>query len=259
MRTPIRITPPPELFRVADMFADFWFSLMNRNPMISKSLNSIRPTKKKGEILAGVLALTLMLIVGGTRVASASLVEVDLNTTGDALLTRDTSTGLEWLDVTQTYGLSYDDVIGGVGNTWLADGWTYATPEQIGQFFTSAGWDGLTNKTAQTLQTANSLLALWGVSYSGNWTVAIHTGTTWNPGSHDLALVTTDGVNPGYIYTEGGSNWDFDTSNSHALIRSIPTPQSSTPLPPTVALFPVGVAFMEWRRRRKAVHLSTPT
>ena len=38
--------------------------------------------------------------------ASALLVESDLYAPGDALLTRDTRTGLEWLDLTQTRGLS---------------------------------------------------------------------------------------------------------------------------------------------------------
>ena len=38
----------------------------------------------------------------------AALIEVDLFESGDRLLTRDGATGLEWLDLTATVGLSVD-------------------------------------------------------------------------------------------------------------------------------------------------------
>lgn len=41
---------------------------------------------------------------------------------------------------------------------------------------------------------------------------------------------------------------------------SIPIPpQTPTPLPPTAALFPVGIALIEWRRRKKISRLSKQT
>lgn len=43
----------------------------------------------------------------------------------------DLSTGLRWLDLTETAGLSYTAVLEGSGNTWLADGWRYASTDEI--------------------------------------------------------------------------------------------------------------------------------
>lgn len=47
----------------------------------------------------------------------ATLIEVDLISAGDGLVSRDTLTGLDWLDLTATTDLSYDQVEAD------ADGW----------------------------------------------------------------------------------------------------------------------------------------
>ena len=44
--------------------------------------------------------------------------------------TRDTATGLDWLDVNLTSGLSYDAVASGAGG-YVPDGWRYATGGEI--------------------------------------------------------------------------------------------------------------------------------
>jgi hypothetical protein len=68
--------------------------------------------------------------------ARAELVEVDLNAPGDALVTRDTDTGLDWLEVAGvTTGLYYEDIQGGAGG-WLAAGWRYATLAEVCHLFT---------------------------------------------------------------------------------------------------------------------------
>lgn len=46
-------------------------------------------------------------------------------------VTRDTTAELDWLDLTETVGLSYDDVVNGVGNSWYAEGWRYATVGEV--------------------------------------------------------------------------------------------------------------------------------
>lgn len=66
-----------------------------------------------GSAIFGMVAATLAL----SQPAQASLLSVDLFATGDGLLTLDTSTQFEWLDLTATEGLSYDEVVAG------ADGW----------------------------------------------------------------------------------------------------------------------------------------
>jgi hypothetical protein len=44
--------------------------------------------------------------------------------------TRDTATGLDWLDVNLTSGLSYDAVASGAGR-YIPDGWRYAPGGEI--------------------------------------------------------------------------------------------------------------------------------
>ncbi len=60
----------------------------------------------------------------------AALIEVDLSAPGDALVTRDTAIGLDWLDVTETAGFSYLDVLSGAGG-FVSDRWRVATGPEI--------------------------------------------------------------------------------------------------------------------------------
>lgn len=61
---------------------------------------------------------------------SAALVSVDWKTAGDNLITRDTVSGLEWLDVTVTAGRSVDDIESNLGVSGELEGWDYATATQ---------------------------------------------------------------------------------------------------------------------------------
>ncbi|HVP13991.1 MAG TPA: hypothetical protein VMS88_00525, partial [Terriglobales bacterium] len=57
--------------------------------------------------------------------AHADLVAADLFSAGDGLVTRDTDSGLDWLDLPGlTTNLSYDAIQGGAGG-WIAGGWRY--------------------------------------------------------------------------------------------------------------------------------------
>ena len=63
--------------------------------------------------------------------ANAALLSVDLNTFGDGLITRDDSTGLDWLDLTETNNTSRDYVLTQLGSGGLFDGWRYATSTEV--------------------------------------------------------------------------------------------------------------------------------
>ena len=79
-----------------------------------------------------LLALLFALLVGSR--AAAELVEIDLVTPGDGLVTRDTVTGLDWLDLTETTLLSYTDVVTGAGG-YTAAGWRHATGDEVCALF----------------------------------------------------------------------------------------------------------------------------
>jgi len=74
-------------------------------------------------LLASLLALP----------AAAELLEIDLAAPGDGLVTRDTATALDWLDLTESAGLSFADVEAGAGG-FTADGWRYATEAEVCSF-----------------------------------------------------------------------------------------------------------------------------
>lgn len=67
----------------------------------------------------GIASISLLLALP----ASADL--IDLGTT-----TRDTDGGLDWLDVTETNGLSVNDILGGAGGL-VGDGWRFATATEL--------------------------------------------------------------------------------------------------------------------------------
>ena len=58
---------------------------------------------------------------------------------GDQLLTFDSSSGLEWLNLTVTANRSYIDVLSGFGGFIGAFGFQYATPNQVGTLYKHAG------------------------------------------------------------------------------------------------------------------------
>ena len=81
----------------------------------------------------GFLALFLAATIPATTASSSTLVDQGDNTT------LDNATGLLWLDVNLTIGLSYNTVVStllGSGQTY--DGWRYATGDEISEMWTNA-------------------------------------------------------------------------------------------------------------------------
>src|SRR5262245_42843281 len=71
------------------------------------------------------------------HVANATLISVDLiQGSGDGLITRDTESGLDWLDLTTTVNQTYDQVRTG---TWYQAGFRYALQSEVQTLFTHAG------------------------------------------------------------------------------------------------------------------------
>jgi len=83
-------------------------------------------------IIGVMLALLLT-----SHPTSAELIAIDLVPgSNDQLLTHDTETGLDWLAVTETVNMSYDDVRTGI---WYDMGFRHATQSQLRLLFVHAG------------------------------------------------------------------------------------------------------------------------
>jgi hypothetical protein len=94
-----------------------------------------------GDMLGrGGILLGLVLGIMSTEPADASLVPVDLLSAGDSLITEDTTTGIQWLDLTVTNGVSYDAVVAGAGG-WANLGFRVATQTQVDSLYRHAGID----------------------------------------------------------------------------------------------------------------------
>ncbi len=73
--------------------------------------------------------------------AGAALVSTDWQAAGDNLITEDTATGLQWLDLSETYGLSYEFVSSQFGAGGQFEGFRYATQDEVVALWANFGID----------------------------------------------------------------------------------------------------------------------
>ena len=95
--------------------------------MIKNSLSRLGP----------IAAASLSAAMLTTAPAIAALSETDLFSPGDNLLTFDDETCLEWLDLTATDGLSFDEVMADTGG-FITLGFRYATLSEVEGLFAAA-------------------------------------------------------------------------------------------------------------------------
>jgi len=81
--------------------------------------------------------------------ANAALLSIDSSFGADSV-TRDTATGLDWLDVTQTRGLSYDQVNAQMVSGGLYEGWRYATVAELDQLIVNFGYSAVNQNCSYT-------------------------------------------------------------------------------------------------------------
>lgn len=93
-------------------------------------------------ILAAGLAA--FCIAGAAAPSRAALVSVDDARFGPGGVTRDSETGLEWLDLLSTTGLWPERVLFHLRPGGRLDGWRYATLAEVGELFRHAGIPDLT-------------------------------------------------------------------------------------------------------------------
>ena len=119
-----------------------------------------------------ILAVTVFSF-GLTNLSYATLVSSDLFSSGDNLLTCDTESNLEWLDLTETLNISYDDII--VSSWYTQHGFVHGTSQQVKELIEHAG--GLIGgNAAANYGPAVDLIYLLGAT----WYRDYGTSETWN-------------------------------------------------------------------------------
>lgn len=135
----------------------------------------------------GTMVVSIGLALSGIAGAghAATLQSADWKTAGDGLLTTDGS-GLEWLDVTETLGLTYNYVSTQFGAGGAFEGFRYAVAAEIDLFFRAAGWDGQSAWQASNDGITNYVVGFTGAtdtigtSVNKHIVMTMHTGLVGN-------------------------------------------------------------------------------
>jgi hypothetical protein len=214
--------------------------------------------------------------------ASAQLISTDWKSTGDKLATLDESTGIEWLDLTQTDGMSIDTAESLLSSRF--EGWRLPTRSEVTQLMVNAfpsqasfvqgsGSKGLTNTT--TDNEADNFRLMFGttqVSYgydytrglfkndpSGQYSV-LYSGVADRNSDDYVTLYsnlsqtndtsysnTVFGV---YLVSDGGTTQS--SLNDPSLNANNANAPSSVPLPATAALLGLGLLGFGARRKKNS-------
>ncbi len=218
----------------------------------------------------------LVLSVWLAPATRAELVSQDYLVPGDGLLTLDSQTGLRWLDVSATQGLSAKQVLSGAGG-WFPS-FRYATYTELSVLFEHAGLPNLAGPNGSLIAlTEEQRAALYPLAL--NFNTLLNTASpcctnglyVWGDNSISLLGVSAVISNPRVPNSRlvGGSylhqylspligksgtpetNYDSDWSNSQTgsmLILAVPEPE-------TWALLLAGLGLLGFMARRRATPL----
>ncbi len=95
--------------------------------------------------------ISVLLLIASCQSATAAFVQ------GSNFVT-DTDTGLDWLHLGETEGYSYSQVLTQTGAGGLFEGWSFASEQQLTDFFNHAGGSGNYKAAASTLLSDGSIL-----------------------------------------------------------------------------------------------------
>ena len=150
--------------------------------------------------------LTLGIIIAAAGVnTSAAIVPQDWHTSGDGLLTYDTTNHREWLDLTQTDVLPFATVQQSLAPGESLSGFHIANVDDVHALVTSAGYVGVQQSDQQYFSIATQLIDDLGECYS------IVTETqTYDPPGYDHTLPPADTLTTrysiGWVLTDSPSN-----------------------------------------------------
>jgi hypothetical protein len=217
------------------------------------------------ELVRKFIAATFLLAVFSvSSIANAALVSVDWKNAGDNLITRDTASGLDWLDLTETNNITRITILTLIDSGSL-DGWRYATSSEVVTLWDNFGID-LRDSASNTQNGLNTNLHN-AIAYLGN------ISCEWYCPNYPYGTMgmTADIVSTSYpstymilgsyyfqptnitrYHTADGNTYasynNSETSYGHYLVKSSPVP-----IPPAAWLFGSGlIGLVGFARRKKA-------
>ena len=183
--------------------------------------------------------------------AVAAPIEADWLTSGDGLVTYDSNTGLEWLDLTVTANRTYNDIssLFDVGEEF--EGWRYATSTELITLWNSFGGNDnfYSGYSVENKGLFSVIAPLMGDLRCNTGSCTIGTGRTmWTTQDAFVSQMYGGNISQEYIQINQG-NWGVDYINSEfgsALVRV-----SSVPIPAAFWLFGSGLIGLIGIARRK--------
>ncbi|VAW60984.1 hypothetical protein MNBD_GAMMA11-998 [hydrothermal vent metagenome] len=198
--------------------------------------------------------LTILFLLVLSSPLHAALVSSDYLTPGDNLITRDTVTGLEWLDLTVTQGLSPDAVQS--NPVFSAQGFRYALTSDVSTLFQNAGITITSNDPVSgQINEVTALINLLGA------TTVLPDGRLISEGYYHPFVTPDGGLKGDWVYKTELSLLD-DTlyfaaiTRGEASLQSYANPQFGNllvrpvPLPAAIWLFAAGLTGLVGISRR---------
>jgi hypothetical protein len=199
-------------------------------------------------LLCAVLGCGAIIIIAASQLPATVLSTSDWQTSGDNLLLNDSSSGLQWLNLTVTSSLSYSAIQADLragsmtygGRTCSLSGFTLASPLQVYALYADAGISGTGINLWAPQPAIDTLLAKWGTlsidDYGSGWIVSSSEAyTSESSSSNPAPLAYLRGENIGVSLGDaayvgdpanppnpGSGFWPYSGPIGAALVRPIP-------------------------------------
>ena len=208
------------------------------------------------------LLASTILYVSGVANCNSAVISADLKQIGDGLISLDTSTQLEWLDLSYTSNRTRIQILDDLAQGGSLEGWRYATTSEViglwGNFdidlsMSSIGYQtGLDNNIVTAADMLGNTRCMYDCDKFPYGTLGL-TNTSHDNVNYDLLGAYYTNSDYTYYWSEGEASRLADQAAiyfGHYLIRDAETP-SPVPLPGALVLFISGVVSLFALKRKR--------